>query len=89
MLRKVDKTKKKPFLSGFPARNKQSPRGSVGNHNRNPFHQHFRIQQQQRWQRNTASQTINKSNGKTPKTSGNYCYNKEYKILYINYIILF
>ena len=71
MLRKIDKTKKKPFLSGFSARNKQSPRGSAGNHKRNPLRQHFRTQQQQRWQRNTASQTINKSNGKTPKTSGN------------------
>ena len=42
MFRKVGKTKKKPFSAGFPVRNKQSPRGSAGNHNRIPLHQHFR-----------------------------------------------
>ena len=30
------------------------------------------MQQQQRWQRNATSQTTNKSNDKTPKTSHNY-----------------
>ena len=72
MVREAGKTKKKPFSAGLPARNKQSPRGAAGNHNRIPLRQHFRTQQQQRWQRNTKSQTTNKSNGKTPKTNGNY-----------------
>ena len=56
----------------FLARNKQSPRGSAGNHNRIPLRQHFQTQQQQRWQRNTTSQTVNKSNGKTSEKSDNY-----------------
>ena len=72
MFREVGKTKKKPFSAEFPARNKQSLRGSAGNHNRIPLRQHFRTQQQQRWQRNTTSQITNKSNGKTPKTIHNY-----------------
>ena len=55
MLREVDKTKKKPFSASFPGRNKQSPRGSAGNHNRISFRQHFRTQQQQRLQRNTTT----------------------------------
>ena len=63
MFREVGNTKKKPFSAGFPARNKQSPRGSVGNHNRIPLRQHFRTQQHQRWQRNATNQTTNKSNG--------------------------
>ena len=41
MFREVGKTKKKPFLAGYPVRNKQSPRGSAGNHNRIPLRQHF------------------------------------------------
>ena len=41
MFRQVGKTKKKPFLAGFPARNKQSPRGSVGNHKRIHLRQNF------------------------------------------------
>ena len=41
MFREVGKTKKKPFLAGFPARNKQSPRGSVGNHKRIHLRQNF------------------------------------------------
>ena len=49
MYREVGKTKRKPFSTGFPARNKQSPRGSAGNHNRILLGQHFRTQQQQRW----------------------------------------
>ena len=61
IFREVGKTKKTPFSTGFPARNKQSPKGSAGNYNRIPVHQHFRTQQQQRWQRNTTSQTANKS----------------------------
>ena len=72
MIREVGKTQKKPFLAGCPARNKQSPRESAGNHNRIPLCQHFGKQQQQRWQRNTTIQTANKSNGKTPKTSASY-----------------
>ena len=67
MFREVGKTKKKPFSARFSARNKQSPRESAGNQNRIPLRQHFRTQQQQRWQRNTTSQTTNKSNGKAPK----------------------
>ena len=61
-----------PFSTGFIARNKQSPRGSAGNHNRIPLRQHFQTQQQQRWQRNATSQTVNKSNGKTSEKSDNY-----------------
>ena len=72
MFREVVKTKKKPFSAGLPARNKQSPRGSAGNHNRIPLRQYFLTLQQQRWQRNTTSQITNKSNGRTPKTSSNY-----------------
>ena len=72
MFREVGKTKKKPLSAGFPARNKQLPRGNAGNHNRIALRQHVQTQQQQRWQRNTTSQTTNKSNGKTPKTSDNY-----------------
>ena len=72
MIREVGKIKEKPLLAGFPARNKQSPRGSAGNHNGILLHQHFKKQQKQRWQRNTTSWTANKSNGKTPKTSGSY-----------------
>ena len=72
MFREVGKTKKKPFSAEFPARNKQSLRGSGGNHNRIPLRQHFRTQQQQRWQRNTTSHTTNESNVKTQKTSRNY-----------------
>ena len=34
MFREVGKTKKKPLSPGFPARNKQLPRGNAGNHNR-------------------------------------------------------
>ena len=72
MFTEVGNTKQKSFSAGFPARNKQSPRVSAGNHNRVPLRQHFGTQEQQRWQRNTTSQTTNKSNGKTPETSGNY-----------------
>ena len=36
MFREVGKTKKKPFLAGFLARDKQSPRWSAGNHNKIP-----------------------------------------------------
>ena len=60
MFKEAGKTKKKTFSSEFPTKNKQSPRGSAANHNRNPLRQHFRAQQQQRWQRNTTSQTANK-----------------------------
>ena len=49
MFREVGKTKKKLFSAGFPARNKQSPRGSAGNRNGIPLRLHFRTQQQQRW----------------------------------------
>ena len=72
IFREVGKTKNKPFLSEFHARNKQSPWGSAGNHYINSLRQHFRTQQQQRWKGNTTNQTTNKSNGKTSKTSGNY-----------------
>ena len=72
MIREVGKTKEKPLLAGFPARNKQSPRGSAGNHNGILLNQHFKKHQKQRWQRNTTSRIANKSNGKPPKTSGNY-----------------
>ena len=71
MYKEVGKTKKKPFLAGFSLRNKQSSRGSAGIHNRFSLCQHFRTQQQQRWQKNTR-QTAKKSNGKTPKTNRNY-----------------
>ena len=71
MYKEVGKTKRKPFLAGFSLRNKQSSRGSAGIHNRFSFRQHFRTQQQQRWQKNTR-QTAKKSNGKTPKTNRNY-----------------
>ena len=53
MYKEVGKTKKKPFLAGFSLRNKQSSRGSAGIHNRFSLCQHFRTQQQQRWQKNT------------------------------------
>ena len=33
--KEVGRTNKKPFLLGFPARHKQSLRGSAGKHNRN------------------------------------------------------
>ena len=68
--KEVGKTKKKPFSSGFPTKNKQWPKENAPNHNRNSLSQHFRMQQQQRWQRNT-SQTANKSNGNTQKATGN------------------
>ena len=41
MFKEVGKTKKKPFSARFPARNKQSPRASAGNHKRIPLCQHF------------------------------------------------
>ena len=72
MFREVGNTERTPFSARLPARNKQSPRISSGNHNRIPFRQHFRTQQQERWQRNTTNQTANKSNVNTPETSGNY-----------------
>ena len=62
MFREVARLKRNPFSTGFPARSKQSPRRSAGNHNRIPLSQHFQTQQQQRWQRNTTSETTNKSN---------------------------
>ena len=72
MFREVGKTKKKPFSARFPGRNKQSSGESAGNHNKIPLREHFWTQQQQRLQRNATSQTAYKSNGKTPKTSGNF-----------------
>ena len=72
MFREVGKTKKKLFSAGFPARNKLSQRGNAGNQDRIPLCHYFRTQQQQRWQRNTTSQTTYKLNSKTPKTSSNY-----------------
>ena len=41
MIKETGKAKKKPFASRFPERNKQSPRGSTGNCNRNLLRQHF------------------------------------------------
>ena len=41
MIKKTGKAKKKPFASRFPEKNKQSPRGSAGNRNRNLLRQHF------------------------------------------------
>ena len=71
MFKEASQSKKKPFSAGFSARNKQSPRESAGNHNRIPLRQHFRTQQQQRWQGNTTSHTANESSGKTSETSDN------------------
>ena len=41
MLREVGKTKKRPIYAVFSERNKQSLRGSNGNHNRIPLRLHF------------------------------------------------
>ena len=41
MIKKTGKAKKKPYASRFPEKNKQSPKGSAGNRNRNLLRQHF------------------------------------------------
>ena len=70
MFKELDRTKKNPFLLGFPARHKQSPRRSAVNDNRN-FHYFERINNKDGRKTHRIKST-NKSNGKTPKTCGKF-----------------